>query len=166
MNIRFLEDRDIPQIVKIHHEAVMNLGKTKYSMDVLKEWALPVDGDAYYAAIEKELNKFHASKNSFTFVAEYEDKGVVAFCTIHTGRSELVRIYIYPEFSGKGIGRELLSKAEKEAKNRGVTSLSMDGSLNAEGFYNKMGYTTLSYEEHTLPQGARMKCAKMTKKLS
>lgn len=165
MNIRFLKDEDIPKIVNIHHEAVMNLGRTKYSEDVLKEWALPTNGGAFNAAIEKELNKFHASQNSFTLVAEDEKKGVIAFCTIHTGRAELVRIYIFPEFSGRGIGKELLSQAEEEAKKRGVTNLSMDGSLNAEGFYNRMGYQTLSYEEHTLPQGAKMRCAKMTKKL-
>lgn len=164
MNIRFLQDADIPQIIKIHHDAVVNLGKAKYPAEVLNEWALPIEGEAYAKSLERELYKFHVSQNSFTLVAE-ENNEAVAFCTIHTGRSELVRIYILSSFAGIGIGRKLLSLAEAEAKKRGVTALSMDASLNAEGFYKKMGYTTLSYEEHVLPQGAKMNCAKMTKKL-
>jgi putative acetyltransferase len=52
-------------------------------------------------------------------------------------------LYTDPDFAGRGIGTELLSKLEVLMRTRGIRTIRAEASLNAEGFYLRRGYEPL-----------------------
>ena len=50
------------------------------------------------------------------------------------------RVVVLPEYRGGGIGRMLLSEAEKWALELGYTEAEVDSRIPAVGFYEKLGY--------------------------
>lgn len=62
----------------------------------------------------------------------------------HKNSLEIERIYLHRSIAGKGIGKELMQLSESVAKQYNKDSIflkAMDSSLDAIGFYYKMGYT-------------------------
>ena len=62
---------------------------------------------------------------------------------------KLHRLYLHPKTQGKGVGKNLLSWLEKEAKQKGYLIIwleAMDAQPQAFQFYKKLGYT---YHSHT-----------------
>ena len=59
------------------------------------------------------------------------------------GEYYISNIAVYPEQRGKGIGRKLISKVEKQAKAKGTKTMVLDvekDNINAINFYKKIGY--------------------------
>ena len=52
-------------------------------------------------------------------------------------------LYTDPDFAGRGIGTELLSRLEALMRRRGIRTIRAEASLNAEGFYLRRGYEPL-----------------------
>jgi GNAT superfamily N-acetyltransferase len=69
------------------------------------------------------------------------------------GTCEIRYLWVHTDWRGKGIGRELLSRAEQEAIRRGCEQIVLDThSFQAPGFYMKLGYQiTGSYSDY--PRG-------------
>ena len=62
------------------------------------------------------------------------------------GSSEEQRIegiYVKPESGHQGIGRLLMERLEKEISKRGYASARLAASINAVGFYQKIGYVAI-----------------------
>lgn len=54
--------------------------------------------------------------------------------------NEVRRFHVLPSYHGKGIGRRLMENIERIARTRGIKKLIVKSSINAEGFYKKMGF--------------------------
>lgn len=80
----------------------------------------------------------------FHFVAR-DDTGAVLATVIFKPVAEhcikLRQMAVAPELHGKGVGRELVAFAEREAKNKGFRLVETNARITAQGFYEKMGYT-------------------------
>ena len=74
------------------------------------------------------------------WVAEINGQ-VVGWGAIRGDRLE--GLYTDPDFAGRGIGTELLSKLEILMQTRGIRAIRAEASLNAEGFYLRRGYEPL-----------------------
>ena len=64
----------------------------------------------------------------------------------HENAAELVRLYVQERFTGRGIGRALLSRAEEEAVARGASTLWLSAwapNLRALAFYDRSGYDSV-----------------------
>lgn len=87
-----------------------------------------------------DLKKFCKTLlKSSNFVA-VEGGAIIGFASIGSG-GYLNRLYVHNNFQGRGIGAELLRRAEACAAQLGAKSVTLDSSKTAEGFYRRMGYT-------------------------
>ena len=73
----------------------------------------------------------------------------------------MMQVAVSPEYQGKGIGRELVSYAEKRAKEAGYSKIIMHAMLSVVNFYEKLGYT----QEGDIFDENGITFAKMVKKL-
>lgn len=56
---------------------------------------------------------------------------------------EVVSLYLLPEYTGKGLGRQLLERAVSELKTLGYSEIILwvlEENTNARGFYEKLGF--------------------------
>lgn len=93
--------------------------------------------------------------NDFVFVKEIEGKiiGLVSFKD-----SEIKALYVDSEFIGKGIGKELLTFAEKKISGKVI----LTASLNSVDFYKKNGYKPIKKVIVRL-KGVELPCIDMEK---
>lgn len=54
------------------------------------------------------------------------------------------RVAVLPEYRGKGLGARLVCEAEKRVLELGGKMLCLSAQMQAEGFYKKLGYRTVS----------------------
>ncbi|MNC48586.1 putative N-acetyltransferase YjcF [compost metagenome] len=62
------------------------------------------------------------------------------------GTAKLQRVAVLKEYRGGGTGRLLMEALEDSARQAGMKRTILDGQCHAEGFYNKLGYQTVSTE--------------------
>lgn len=66
--------------------------------------------------------------------------------------NHITRVYILPEYQGKGYGTFVMRTIEAEiAKNH--SKVSLDASLPAAGLYQKLGYQTVQHEKYPVENG-------------
>lgn len=53
------------------------------------------------------------------------------------------RVWVHPDFAGKGLGRELVTLAEARARAAGAQRYVVCASVNAVGFYEKLGFRSI-----------------------
>ncbi|MCL6458722.1 MAG: GNAT family N-acetyltransferase [Gorillibacterium sp.] len=101
---------------------------------------------------DEEIDEFDASAMACNHFLT-----TVGGVTAATGRSRLYeagasmiyklqRIAVLREFRGSGIGRELVLAMERDAAEAGAEYTLLDAQCQAEPFYQKIGYVTLSTE--------------------
>ena len=79
---------------------------------------------------------------------------------------EINKLYVSPSMSGKGVGSELLRHLEETARMNGRESAWLKSSLNAEGFYKKMGYSVVDPNCKYVCCELTLDCTLMNKVLS
>ncbi|MBP1155020.1 MULTISPECIES: GNAT family N-acetyltransferase [unclassified Paenibacillus] len=60
--------------------------------------------------------------------------------------AKLQRIAVLASYRGRGIGRELIQAMEADIRAQGVPAVILDAQTQAESFYRKLGYETISPE--------------------
>lgn len=98
------------------------------------------------------MHRILSDRQSFVLVAERDNHLIgfshvvsgreTAFCDI-AGQAEIDRLYIQESFCNAGLGAELLSRTEHEARRRKVSAIWLSHwvrNCKAAGFYRKMGY--------------------------
>jgi len=98
-------------------------------------------------------------------VAEDTLKGLLGLGMLDIENAQISAIYIHPDASGRGIGTLLLRELENIAHESTIDELTVHATLNAQGFYTRLGYVERFMTTHTLPDGSKLKCIQMTKEL-
>ncbi|MGZ9587058.1 GNAT family N-acetyltransferase [Paenibacillus marinisediminis] len=75
---------------------------------------------------------------------EYAATGRIKMLDESTAKMQ--RIAVRQPFRGKGIGRSLMIGLEQIARSHGMEKSMLDGQCHAEGFYQSLGYVTVSEE--------------------
>lgn len=106
--------------------------------------------DEYFnqRAIEEELGSLpgeYVPPRGRLWLAFYNGQpaGCVALRGTDDHVCEMKRMFVYPRFHGKGVGRELCKAFIREAKAIGYLSIKLDTSIRQEealGLYTKMGF--------------------------
>lgn len=138
MIIRKFKREDAIEIHRIIKECFQSLDLGKHTKE----------GINYQIRNNSPENLIERSKKISYFVAEVNGKpvGICGFdqYKIHT-------LFIVPNYQKKGIGKKLLLKVLKEAKNKGITKLKTWSTIYAYEFYVKYGFRGL--KEIKLPEG-------------
>ena len=56
-----------------------------------------------------------------------------------------------PSYRGKHLGERVVTALEEQAKACGAASIALSAQCRVAGFYEKLGYTPVSYTHLTLP---------------
>ncbi|MCJ9701689.1 MULTISPECIES: GNAT family N-acetyltransferase [unclassified Bradyrhizobium] len=124
----FLPD-DVPVLAAIFTASIEELTGDDYSEAQQQAWM--------EAAEDEEFGKRLAS--DLTLIATL-DGSPIGFASLR-GNDHIRMLYVHPAVSGQGIATMLVDALEKLAGGRGATSLSVDASDTAQGFFAKRGYT-------------------------
>jgi putative acetyltransferase len=118
---------DAKRLFELRRQAIIVLAPKTMSVAEAETWAatLTVEG------MERKLCELEI------WVAELT-RAVVGWGAIRGDRLE--GLYTAPELAGRGIGTELLGLLEALMRTRGIATVMLDASANAEAFYCKRGY--------------------------
>ncbi len=67
--------------------------------------------------------------------------------TIALGGSKLGTLFVDSDYQQRGIGTRLVAHLEAHALKRGVREIELSSSLTARGFYERLGYRMIRFEE-------------------
>ena len=79
--------------------------------------------------------------------------------------ARLRAFYVHPEWSRRGIGRQIVTACEKEAKEAGFKKLELVATLPGEPLYSAMGYSKIESYEIPLPDNQSLPAFLMEKRL-
>ena len=119
---------------------------------VFREFGIDRPGTVYFDPTTDDLYSLFAENGSVYWIAEYGDRmaggcGVFPTQGLPEGCAELVKLYLLPEYRGKGLGRLLMEKTFESARELGYKQLyleSMPELGKAIGLYEKAGFRFIS----------------------
>ncbi|WFU44437.1 GNAT family N-acetyltransferase [Bradyrhizobium sp. CB82] len=120
---------DVPMLAAIFASAIEELTGDDYSEAQQEAWMAAAGDDEFGRRLASDL----------TLVATL-DGSPVGFASLR-GSDHIRMLYVHPAVSGQGIATLLVGALEKLAGSRGATSLTVDASDTAQGFFAKRGYT-------------------------
>jgi GNAT superfamily N-acetyltransferase len=154
VNIRPAADGDRPGIHAVHVRAIRGTCSRSYSAEQVSSWAGLLSPDSYTIVLQTRI-----------MVVATDGAMVVGFGQLNPDTAEVDAVYVLPERQGEGIGRMLLSDLERQARERGITTLELSATLNAADFYERAGYARQRDAIHQLPTGIELQCIRMSKRL-
>jgi putative acetyltransferase len=143
----------------VHFEAIRGTAAGFYPPEVIEGWAPPVDDGR-----REQFRRALASGDERFFVAEHAE-AVVGFGSIVVSLHEFRSLYVHPHFGRRGIGGAILRELERLASRRGLSTLHLTATVNAEAFYARHGYCVLGRGIHRASTGAELACVRMQKNL-
>src|SRR5258707_887160 len=112
------------------------------------------------AAAEDEAQFGKRLAGQLTLIATLQNSPV-GFASLK-GPDHIDLLYVHPSVAGQGIASMLVDALEKLAGARGVKSLTVDASDNAEPFFKKRGYVAMQRNTITI-KGERLPHTTMQK---
>ena len=131
MNFRRGTLEDLELIHEIRRAAILGITSKKLSRTEHRTWA------------ERRTPEYFAPRVEAGAVVIAENESGEALAWGASVGKRVEGIYVCPESGGCGVGRYLMSELEKQIRQRGNSSARLAASLNAVGFYEKLGYVAL-----------------------
>ncbi|MEM7105203.1 MAG: GNAT family N-acetyltransferase [Bacteroidota bacterium] len=121
-----LRDRNNPNLI-----IVKGAQEHTIARKLIKEYVDSLDFNLDFQDIDYELeylNIYYGFPGGLIILAKAEDEFVGVACLKDLGNSfsEIKRMYVKPEFRGKGLGRKILNKIVDEAKRLGFRFVRLD----------------------------------------
>jgi N-acetylglutamate synthase-like GNAT family acetyltransferase len=154
MKIREASDDDAEEIYYLHIASIEHYCRDHYSKASITEWTSSKSPSSY-----KNLS------TNYKQLVGIVDSKIVGFGLLNLETKSIDSLYLKPDSSGKGYGKELLVELEKIAQENNVRELNLSSTLNARDFYHHMGFVGNDLSSFQLKSGASLDCIKMTKKL-
>lgn len=130
ITIRKAKTDDAKVIAELHKKVVREVNAKFYSSEAIREWLGNIS----------EENVRYQFQNSDWIVAK-ESGRLVGFGQYSVVDGEIYQINVDPDFLKQGIGRRLYDMMEDKFKNVGKEKISLNATLNAVGFYERLGFT-------------------------
>ena len=89
----------------------------------------------------------------------------VGYAQLDVDASTVRSVYVNPSGQRRGTGRRLVHAVLDAARDARLDRLELDASLNAAGFYEKLGFRQTGQVEHRFRSGVTMPCIRMAKEL-
>ncbi|MDZ8079330.1 MAG: GNAT family N-acetyltransferase [Nostoc sp. DcaGUA01] len=159
IKVRCCLPSDAESVLKVHRAAIHGTASLCYPKEIIQDWASPITPSKIKAFADNTV-----IGEETRIVAEINGQ-IVGFGAIVVSNSELRAVYVSPSFGRSGVGTAILQELEHLARERGLSELHLNASLNAEPFYQVNGYINQGFEEHILRSGRKMPSVRMRKKL-
>jgi putative acetyltransferase len=153
--LRRARAEDVDAVHRIHTTAIREGAADHYSPEAIDAWV----GAFNPARFPENMRRMDF------FVVELPDGRLAGFVTLDPEGSELESMYVAPWGHGKGLGSYLLGFAEGLARERGLSRLWLDASLNAVGFYARHQWTEVRRHAR-VRDGVEIQVVKMEKEVT
>lgn len=153
--LRPAQETDAWILSAIHIAAIRALPATFYTRKELLAWR-------NYREKPDGSNILKSMKLETFWVASKGDH-VTGFASYIV--DELIGLYVHPRYQGQGIGRALVQHFCNQATEQGIDKVITTASLYAEGFYLRLGFTSIKKAPHQLRTGVVVPVTKMSKDL-
>jgi GNAT superfamily N-acetyltransferase len=132
--VRPLGVADLDGIGALQEASILELGASSYSRAQLEAWAR--FGWHYRRKLLEEEGAFFVAERALRLagVGGWSPDGQIP------AQAWLRYLFVHPEDARQGIGRMLVEAVEADARRRGKAGFWVWSSLNAEGFYARLGY--------------------------
>jgi GNAT superfamily N-acetyltransferase len=97
-----------------------------------------------------------AEGHVFVLEAAHAVLGFAVVLQRDDGAAELDGLFVEPDHWGRGVGRQLVERAEEMARGRGAVSLNVVANRRALGFYLKCGFEAFGEVQTRFSPGVRM----------
>jgi inorganic pyrophosphatase len=141
----------------INVRGIREVAAACYGAEVVDAWAGRRSAQLLLGAIAAEI----------AVLAELDDGVAAGFGILDLDDAEVRAVYVSPDHLRRGVGARILMSLEAIARERGLTRLGLDASLNAEGFYRRFGFESLGPATHEMgATGIHIDCIKMAKEIA
>lgn len=140
---------DVEGILCVFKTSIEKLCARDYSPSQISAWTKCADKEAWNAQF--------LSRHTTVAVA---DGVVVGFCDTERN-GHIDRLYVSPDYAGKGIGKALVKDAETAVEKKTV---SVEASITAKPFFEKLGYT-LAERQTVIRHGESLTNYRMSRSL-
>jgi putative acetyltransferase len=154
VEIRTATPADAEAVRHVHRVSIEGLGSSAYTQEQVDAWARGCESADYVAAITSDDFHFIVAENGgvilgfgslcFEAPSEYEAPA----------DAEITGVYVHPSVTRNGVGTELLTSLEQEARERECSTLGLSASLNAVPFYEHHGYERVRTYTHEFSSSA------------
>jgi len=127
MSIRKFKDRDAAAVSELIIENLKTVNIRDYSkelIDILSSYKTP-----------KQVIESAGKSEAFVAVK----RGSIVGVAMLRG-NKIVNMFVQTQAQGRGIGRSLIKRIEKQAKKMRISELLVDATITAVGFYTRCGY--------------------------
>lgn len=131
---------DISDAKQLSEISFLSKGYWNYTKNQLESWREELT--VYPSYLENE--------NGFVYKIDQKIIGFYILQTQNITTISLEFLFVLPQYIAKGIGKELLKHAIKKSKERKAFVLTVLSDPNAEKFYLKNGFVTISKEESSI----------------
>jgi len=153
MEIRRATALDIDEIAKLYRDTILKINAKDYTPEQINVWAATYSNQAGWA---RRMEEQHF------YVAVSENK-IAGFASIdNAGYFDL--LYVHKDCQKQGIATNLCVEIEKAAKEIGVNEITVQSSITAKTFFEKLGFTAVS-EKHKLVNNVPFTNTIMAKKI-
>jgi putative acetyltransferase len=142
--VQFREARpeDTPAVLAIKQAAIEAVDSPDYTDRQLSAWRPDDSARAdFRRAIESDR---------FEILVAEQEREVVGYGVLNVPRKRIDAIFVHPDRGGEGVGSSLVRQFESRARIGGIDELKIVSSLNAESFYESLGYWNFGREERTI----------------
>lgn len=154
MHIRSYQIGDAAALWQVFHSAVHQLTVADYNEQQRLAWAPDTPDMPAWSARMQALQPFVAidEQGQVLAYADLQDSGYID------------HFFVAASASGTGAGRLLMHYIESQARQCGLTQLSADVSLSAQGFFRHFGFEIVR-QQNPAVRGVSLSNAHMVKKL-
>ncbi len=157
--LRPAEPRDLAAIAALQRDAILALAGGAYGQAGVEAWARWQEADA--ATLLDQDGAFLVVQDTvdetLLAVGGWRPDGQAA--TLAWVRA----VFVAPRAARRGVGRLTMEAIERSCRASGRRDLALSASLNAEGFYARLGYTPLSRGTWTVEPGIALGYVRMRK---
>lgn len=144
---------DADELASLHRASISALCRDHYTREQIDEWIAPLQPSLYRTLVGTRT----------IFVVE--DSMLAGFGVCDPGSGLVHATYVSPTAIGRGVGRQLVLAMEAALRSTGESrAITLNATLNAVGFYEKLGYASGKRAMNYLPSGAALPCVVMTKR--
>jgi len=130
--IRNYANGDLDQLEFIVHSTI----KESYSK------VYPQEAIEYFLNLHSKENMKKDIPKGYTFMLELKNEILASGSIVE---DEIKRVFVLPEYQGRGFGKKIMSKIEKNALNNGIQKVKLCASLPSKDFYLSLGYNIVQF---------------------